>query len=225
MTAASRCLASTPCEMYMAMMPPETCAMPLVMMVISSLRVALDRNGRMVSGASVWPMKMRGGHVHAFGAGDAHGLQHDPRHAANDDLHQPDVIEHGEKCRDEDDGGQHLKREDGRRTRARSALPNAPALGRPSSPNRMRVPAKVADSMLLTTSPAHAMARCPKSKRSTKNAKMTCRLESPGHGAPANAPAVRRAQPRRQQHGQNPQHSRKSIQSDLSFGQFCPAPV
>ncbi len=58
MTAESRCSASTPCAMYMAMMPPETCAMPLVMMVISSLRVALERNGRMVSGASVWPMKM-----------------------------------------------------------------------------------------------------------------------------------------------------------------------
>ena len=57
-TADSRCRASTPCEMYMAMMPPDTCAMPLVMMVISSLRVAFDRNGRMVSGASVCPMKM-----------------------------------------------------------------------------------------------------------------------------------------------------------------------
>ena len=40
------------------MMPPETCAMPEVMMVISSERVAPARNGRMVSGASVWPMKM-----------------------------------------------------------------------------------------------------------------------------------------------------------------------
>ena len=57
-TAESRCRASTPCEMYMAMMPPETCAMPLVMITISSLRVAFDRNGRIVSGASVWPMKM-----------------------------------------------------------------------------------------------------------------------------------------------------------------------
>ena len=32
--------------------------MPLVMMVISSERVTSGRNGRMVSGASVWPMKM-----------------------------------------------------------------------------------------------------------------------------------------------------------------------
>jgi hypothetical protein len=58
MTAESRWRASTPWAMYMAMMPPETWAMPLVMMVISSLRVAPFRKGRMVSGASVWPMKI-----------------------------------------------------------------------------------------------------------------------------------------------------------------------
>src|SRR5246127_4738273 len=40
------------------MMPPETWAMPEVMMVMGSLRVAPERKGRMVSGASVWPMKM-----------------------------------------------------------------------------------------------------------------------------------------------------------------------
>jgi hypothetical protein len=40
------------------MIPPETCAMPAVMMVISSERVASGKNGRTVSGASVWPMKM-----------------------------------------------------------------------------------------------------------------------------------------------------------------------
>ena len=35
-TAVSKWRASTPNAMYAAMMPPETCAMPLVMMVISS---------------------------------------------------------------------------------------------------------------------------------------------------------------------------------------------
>ena len=58
MTAARRWRGSTPWAMYMAMIPPETWAMPLVMMVISSLRVSLGRKGRMVSGASVMPMKM-----------------------------------------------------------------------------------------------------------------------------------------------------------------------
>ena len=39
--------------MYAAMIPPETWAMPEVMMVISSELVAPARKGRMVSGASV----------------------------------------------------------------------------------------------------------------------------------------------------------------------------
>ncbi len=39
-------------------MPPEMCAMPEVITVISSDCVIFGRNGRMVSGASVWPMKM-----------------------------------------------------------------------------------------------------------------------------------------------------------------------
>ena len=40
------------------MIPPETCAMPLVMIVINSDCVKSGRNGRIVSGASVCPMKM-----------------------------------------------------------------------------------------------------------------------------------------------------------------------
>ena len=40
------------------MMPPEMCAIPDVITVISSDCVIFGRNGRMVSGASVWPMKM-----------------------------------------------------------------------------------------------------------------------------------------------------------------------
>ncbi len=40
------------------MIPPETCAMPLVITVINSERVKSGRNGRIVRGASVCPMKM-----------------------------------------------------------------------------------------------------------------------------------------------------------------------
>ena len=40
------------------MMPPEMCAIPDVMTVISSDSVIRGRNGRIVSGASVCPMKM-----------------------------------------------------------------------------------------------------------------------------------------------------------------------
>ncbi len=40
------------------MMPPEMCAIPAVMIVISSDSVIFGMNGRIVSGASVCPMKM-----------------------------------------------------------------------------------------------------------------------------------------------------------------------
>ncbi len=58
MTAVSRCRASMPNAMYATMMEPEMCAMPEVMTVISSERVMRGRNGRMVRGASVCPMKI-----------------------------------------------------------------------------------------------------------------------------------------------------------------------
>ncbi len=57
-TAVSRCCASTPNRMYAAMTPPEMCAIPAVITVISSDSVIRGRKGRMVSGASVCPMKM-----------------------------------------------------------------------------------------------------------------------------------------------------------------------
>ncbi len=40
------------------MIDPDTCAMPAVITVISSDRVMRGRNGRIVSGASVCPMKI-----------------------------------------------------------------------------------------------------------------------------------------------------------------------
>jgi hypothetical protein len=40
------------------MMAPETWAMPAVITTISSDRVSRARNGRMVRGASAWPMRM-----------------------------------------------------------------------------------------------------------------------------------------------------------------------
>ncbi len=40
------------------MIPPDTCAMPLVMTVINSDRVKSGKKGRIVCGASVCPIKM-----------------------------------------------------------------------------------------------------------------------------------------------------------------------
>ncbi len=58
-TAVSKWMTSTfATRTYAAMMPPEMWAMPAVMMVMSSDMVMVGRNGRMVSGASVCPMKI-----------------------------------------------------------------------------------------------------------------------------------------------------------------------
>ena len=55
-----------------------------------------------------------------------------------------------------------------------SILPKAPELGSPSSPKRILVPAKVAESMLVTTPPAQVITACPKPKRSTRKANVIC---------------------------------------------------
>ena len=57
-TAVSRWRASMPNAIYAAMIEPETWAMPAVITVISSERVMRGRKGRIVSGASVCPMKI-----------------------------------------------------------------------------------------------------------------------------------------------------------------------
>ena len=159
-TAESRCRASTPCEIYMAMMPPETCAMPLVIITISSLRVAFDKKRPNRQRRFGLPHKDAGRYVHALRAGNPHRLQHHPRHAANNDLHHPDVIEHREECRDEDDRRQHLESKD-RAGCGRNQLAERSGVGQTELTKQHLVPANVAESMLFTTPPAHVIARCP----------------------------------------------------------------
>ena len=94
------------------MMPPEMCAMPAVMTVISSDSVMRGRYGRMVSGASVCPMKML-----AATFSDSAPLAPITRfittaNGADDELHDAEVIEDREQRGDEDDRRQHLERED-----------------------------------------------------------------------------------------------------------------
>ena len=86
--------------------------MPLVMMVINSERVTSGRNGRIVSGASVWPMKMLAATL-SDSAPLAPIRSVITRAAAlHDELHDAEVIKHREKRSDENDGRQRLKRED-----------------------------------------------------------------------------------------------------------------
>ena len=67
----------------------------------------------MVSGASVWPMKMLAATFMLSAPEMRMVLSMIQAMHADDDLHEADVIKHGEKRGDEDDGRQHLKGEDG----------------------------------------------------------------------------------------------------------------
>src|ERR1700687_4977265 len=53
-----------------------------------------------------------GGHVERLRAAGAHDGSHHPGGGTNDELHHAQVIEHGKKGGDEDDGGKHLEGED-----------------------------------------------------------------------------------------------------------------
>jgi len=141
-------------------------------------------------------------YVHAFRTTDAHGLQHDPGHGADDDLHEADVIEHRKEA--------EMKMMVGSTWNAKMdadvgaiTLPNAPPLGSPSWPNRTAVPAKVAESMLLTTPPAQVML-AGRSQSAAPGMRRSPASRAPGHCAPAYAFAISRAEPRGNQHGQNP---------------------
>src|SRR5216684_3755786 len=96
MTAVKRFLGSAPPTwMYPAIMPPEMCAIPLVMTTISSDLVSFGRKGRMVSGASVWPIKMienreEGGNEHDCGK----HLEGKRKAKAGDFLWQTNIAEH-----------------------------------------------------------------------------------------------------------------------------------
>src|SRR5215475_12241535 len=87
------------------MIAPETWAMPLVMTVMSSERVISGRKGRMVSGASVCPMKML-----AATFNDSAPLA--PINFV--------MVENREKCSDKNDNWQYL--EGKHETEMRSAL-------------------------------------------------------------------------------------------------------
>ena len=85
--------------------------MPLVMMVISSDRVTSGRNGRIVSGASVWPMKMLAATLSDSAPLAPIRLVITRAAAFTMTCMTPEVIEHREKRGDEDDRRQRLEGE------------------------------------------------------------------------------------------------------------------
>ena len=154
------------------------------------------------------------GDVHALRARDAHGLQHHPGHAADDDLHQADVIQHGEKRGDEDDGGQHLEREDrsrcGSNHFAESAGVGQAQFAEQNARSREGSRKHVGDDV---AGPGHGA--LAKVEAQHKKRKRELQAQAPRDGAPANAAAVRGTQPGRSQHGENSEQSCKSSHNEL----------
>ena len=94
------------------MIPPEMCAMPEVITVISSdsvisRQVRPDRQRRLGL-----PHEDAGRDVQRLGAARAHHPVHHHREDAHDELHDAEVVEDGEQRGDEDDRRQHLEGED-----------------------------------------------------------------------------------------------------------------
>ena len=113
-TAVNKCRISTcAIKTYAAITAPETCAIPLDITVNSSLSVMSGQertNGQRRFGL---PHEDAGGDVHGFRAAGAHHPLHHHGHGAHQHLHDAQVVQDAEQRRDEDDDGQHLKREDG----------------------------------------------------------------------------------------------------------------
>ena len=96
-----------------------------------------------------------------------------------------------------------------------STVAEAPELGRPSGPKRTLVPAIGGGEHGVdhAAGPGHGALAVVEAQHQEGEDQL--QAESPGDGAPADAFAVGRAQPGRQQHGENSQHSGKSIQGEL----------
>ena len=93
-------------------MPPETWAMPLVMIVISSDCVTSGRIWTDGEGRFGLAHENAGGDIERFRAAGAHQAGHDTRGLLDDELHHTVVIKQRENGGDEDDGGQDLESEE-----------------------------------------------------------------------------------------------------------------
>ena len=149
--------------------------------------VISGRYGRIVSGASVCPMKML-----AATLSDSAPLAFITRcithgEEPHDDLHDAEVVEDREQRGDEDDRRQHLEREDDARTARR------PARARPSSPapqtravaeraeDERRADAGEAE-QLVDAAPSVANTRWPTVVLSTMQREHDLQAEPPGDG-------------------------------------------
>ena len=94
------------------MIPALMCAIPDVMTQRSSDSVMVLRYGRTVQGRLRLSHEHAGGGVEALRAARPHEAGRDAREQRHHHLHDAEVVEDREQGGHEDDGGQHLERED-----------------------------------------------------------------------------------------------------------------
>ncbi len=149
-------------------------------MVMSSERVAPARKGRMVSGASVWPMKMLAATLVDSAPRGAHGALHDPGDDPDDLLHETDVVEDGEEGGDEDDGGKDGEGEDGERV----------AGGAEAAEDQRGAVGGVAEEAGDDGGDAACRMRLAEGPLDDEEGEDDLEAEAPGYGAPADGAAV-----------------------------------
>ena len=158
------------------MIEPEMWAIPEVITVISSERVIRGRNGRIVSGASVCPMKIEAATFRLSAPLAPMTRLITTREGAHDHLHDPEVVHDREQSGDEDDGGQDLEGEDHAEARVRLAQ---------LAEYELRSGVGVSAGWRSRHSPSQRNSSCPAGTRSTKIANGHLEPEPPGHHAPA----------------------------------------
>ncbi len=182
--------------------------MPLVMMVISSERVRLREKGAYGERRFGLPHEDGGRHVERFGSRDAHRPLHAPGKAANDDLHDAEVVKRGKERRDEDDGGQHLESEDG--AEGGVLLAKIPK-------DKFRAGEGVAE-QLVDAVPGRCHGVAAEAPAQHEKSKGDLQADAPGHGAYADGATIRREEPCQQQHGEQAKDSSESRQRSVLNG-------
>src|SRR6266566_965651 len=163
------------------MIEPETCAMPAVITVISSERVIRGRNGRIVRGASVCPMKMDAATLR-LSAPLAPMILFITTANAFTTIHDAEVVQDREQRRDEDDRGHDLERE--HHTEARVLFADL-------AEHKFRAGIGEAQDLRdYTAEPAED--RLPERYPEHKNRKRELEADAPRHDAPADRPPIAR---------------------------------
>src|ERR1700722_5661669 len=124
--------------------------------------------------------KDAGRNVERLSAAGAHDARHEPRRYPDDKLHNAVVVENCEERAYEDDGGQHLKREN--KTDARPLLAQR-------SKDEFRTDKGIVEHAIGSVS-SDLKDATPKVHAQYKNGENYLQAESPSHGLEANGAAV-----------------------------------